>query len=974
MGTVTWSDPSKDENLDTKPKYNTVNTQLETTPTLSQTYAHDSVADKAAFAARLGMLDTYRGVKQLFNIQEDEMAEDMAKLNEYIANPEYGGTILAAYTGGLFGDPVGWLIPGMKAKNLWSATKAGLMVGALSSPIGYVDRAEGQTRLSNMAIGTAGGGVLSPAMFKFTNSLLPALKKGYSNFGVSIDTGKVADDLGIISKAASTVGANIGAPIYGGMKTVGTKIKKHPIGQGFGKYFIDNFGLPKEYVHAKMNRRQAENLWASKFDTIIAKYNELDLAENKLLYKLLTGEDIKMPGHLKDLTSEGRKLVDDLGQELVDIKILKKEVYEANKGKYLYRSYEKHQEPFVKRNMKAEKQIRVFGSEFMRRGETKVISKELKKGHIKDGWRVVSEDADARTVKVNRDWSKADREKMGEILSAGFAMAKTGNLMTNDIASFKFYDDISKMVIDGNKVARNVKPKDLEDVDSWVQMPTSNIKGTDVKEFGALSGKYVPKEIHHDLNVANQYKRWNRGDGQFGGLTKYHHKALQFWKRGKTTLNPTVHTNNVGSNFLLYDFLDGDWKKLRSAGGDFLKAKAKGEKSEDFKLAESLGVFDADMMSRELTDYETSIFKKYMSMKKKDDVQFSSMLQRGWNRVKEFAKRTPMDTLYQVEDQVFRLGAFKTKLAEGASPDEAARFARRSMLDYDISARGIRLLRESALPFIAYTYRVAPILGETAIKRPWKLAKWAAILQGANMVGQDISPGDYEKERRYQKELNMGYDLSSLGMPGVSNTLIKVPRKDKSQYLDATRFIPGGDILDIDSTGIHLPMVPAPLQPSFGAIGSLTKIATGFDTFSVSMVPGIGSDIPSYQAGERMNIVEKEFVPMYHQYTKLGNAIRAGGTPHPTKDDSTWQEAALNLVPGLKLKTYDKVQMKKFKMRVGMKYKNRMESLAKLLNKDFYDYKGGRISKEEYERSSKRIRASLKKLQAEARKALRKAK
>ena len=40
-----------------------------------------------------------------------------------------------------------------------------------------------------------------------------------------------------------------------------------------------------------------------------------------------------------------------------------------------------------------------------------------------------------------------------------------------------------------------------------------------------------------------------------------------------------------------------------------------GEKSEEFKLAESLGVFDADMMSRELTDYENSIFKKYMSMR-----------------------------------------------------------------------------------------------------------------------------------------------------------------------------------------------------------------------------------------------------------------------------------------------------------------------------------------------------------------------
>ena len=115
-----------------KPTYTPVNLNgIFQEPTLSQTYSHDSVADKAAFAARLGVGDTYRGIKQLFNIQEDEMAADMVKLNEYIADPEYGGTILAAYTAGLFGDPVVWVIPGMKAKNLWSATKSGMMVGAL---------------------------------------------------------------------------------------------------------------------------------------------------------------------------------------------------------------------------------------------------------------------------------------------------------------------------------------------------------------------------------------------------------------------------------------------------------------------------------------------------------------------------------------------------------------------------------------------------------------------------------------------------------------------------------------------------------------------------------------------------------------------------------------------------------------------------------------------------------------------------
>ena len=956
-------------NQDKKPTYTPVNLNgIAQEPTLSQTYSHDSVADKAAFAARLGVGDTYRGVKQLFNIQEDEMAADMAKLNEYIANPEYGGTILAAYTAGLFGDPVGWVIPGMKAKNLWSATKAGMMVGALSAPIGYVDKEAGNTRLSNTAYGIAGGGVLSPAMFKFSNSLLPAMKKGYSNLGVAIDTGKVAEDLGMISKGVAKVGANVGAPIYNQIKKGGTALKETEFGQTFGKYFIDNFGLPKAYVNAKMNRRQAEQQWASRFDEVVGKYATLGLADDKLLYKLLTGEETKMPGHLKDLTDEGRKLVDEIGQELVDLKILDKEVYKTNKGKYLYRSYEKHQDPYVKKRMGAEKEIRVFGAEFMRRGETKVIAKDLVGAHTKDGWRIVSEDVGAKTVKVNKDWSPEDRAKMGEVLSAGFAMAKTGNLMVNDISAFKFYDDIDKMIIDGSPISRSKKPADSGD--EWMQIPGTTIKGTDVKEFGSLSGKWVPKEVYTDLTVANSYKRWNRGDGSFGGLTKFHHKALQFWKRGKTTLNPTVHTNNVGSNFVLYDMLDGDWKKLRSAGGDFLRAGLKGEKSEDFKLAESLGVFDADMMSRELKDHEIAIFKKYMSLKNKDDAQFSSTLQRGWDKVKAFAKQTPMDTLYQVEDQVFRLGAFKTRLAMGESPDEAARFARRAMLDYEISAPGIRLLRESALPFIAYTYRVAPILAETALKRPWKMAKWALILQGANMVGEDIAPGDYELERKYQKELNMGYDLSSLGMPGVSSSLIKVPRTDKSQYLDTTRFIPGGDILDIEGSGIHIPMVPAPLQPSFGAIGSLAKAATGFDTFSKSMLPGVGSDIPSYETGARMNILEKEFLPMYHQWSKLSAAIKANGQKHPTKDDSTIKEAMLNLIPGIKLKTYDKDQMNKFKNRIGMKYTGQMESLTRLLNSSFKDYKGGRLSKEDYNKKVKSIRSELNKMKKKAQQAL----
>ena len=62
--------------------------------------------------------------------------------------------------------------------------------------------------------------------------------------------------------------------------------------------------------------------------------------------------------------------------------------------------------------------------------------------------------------------------------------------------------------------------------------------------------------------------------------------------------------------------------------------------------------------------------------------------------------------------------------------------------------------------------------------------------------------------------------------------------------------------------------------------------------------------------------------------------------------------------------------MKKLKMRVGMKYQNRMESLTKVLSKSYKDYKGGILSKEDYNKQQARIRKELKKLQAEARKGL----
>jgi len=81
------------------------------------------------------------------------------------------------------------------------------------------------------------------------------------------------------------------------------------------------------------------------------------------------------------------------------------------------------------------------------------------------------------------------------------------------------------------------------------------------------------------------------------------------------------------------------------------------------------------------------------------------------------------------------------------SPAEAALDARRAFIDYNIDAPAINWMRNTITPFLAYTYRIVPILAETAIVRPWKYAKWAGLGYGLNKLGS-LYGGGYEEAER----------------------------------------------------------------------------------------------------------------------------------------------------------------------------------------------------------------------------------
>jgi len=877
------------------PQQSNFSTQLELA-------GEESLEDKVAFAAQMGFGDTYRGVKQIFGINEEEMKRDQQRLERYLKDPENGGTIMAAYTAGLIGDPVGWVIPGMKAKNLATAAKAGIIMGSISGATGYVP--EDMTRLESTIYGATGGGVLSPTLFKFQTTLAPTLKKAWGD--------KVVPHIETLAKK------------------VADPVKKSRLGD-LGKYFIDDYGLPTAYVEKRKNKRINQEEYASRFTNVLNKFDDLTPEQDALLYRILNGQESKVPADLSTLTKESRKVVDDMGQEMVDLGLLDKAIYNENKGKYLYRSYKKTAVPEVKKMNREAGNIKILGGELMRRGKTKTIPANELRAHKLRGYKQVTGKDKGGMVTVNRDWTEAERKEMGEIVSASYGMAKTGQLMVNDAATYKFYDSIAK---DPELIWTPVNKRELAAgiPEGYIRVSTDKLPNTNINKYGNLAGKYIPKNVYDDLKSQDFFKKVWRGSW----LGDTNHKLNRWWKRTKTTLNPTVHVNNMMANTKHYDMADGNWQFARDSMKEILKKEGK-----DYELAKSLGVFNADLNKNELTEGVNKYLRKYLSQgaQNTDDLTFMEKMIERAKYVGAQLQDTPFDRIYSQEDNVFRLGLFKTRLAAGDTPEEAAKFSRKWMIDYEVHAPAIKALRELPLPFITYSYRAAPLLAEVAYKKPWKIAKWGAILYGANQIGIDISGGETERDRRLLEESTQNNKLYGMGFAPLQ---IKLPRTDRDQYLDVNRWYPLSDVMETETQGFGIPGLPAPLQPSGGAFGGVAKVVTGFDTFSGKFEPGVGSGVFTEEVKGRAGLFFKEFFPGVNQYNKIKASMADGY--HPSKDDYSVGEALLNSF-GVKVKTLD---ANKLMQRAGYKYKSRMDSLARDARRVQADFYGGRVSREDF--------------------------
>ncbi|MCV0395491.1 MAG: hypothetical protein K5872_22345 [Rhizobiaceae bacterium] len=785
---------------------------------------------------------------------------------------------------------------------------------------------------------------------------------------------------------------------------------------------IDRYGLDPAYVDRERKRALDERRTMLKGAEILKTLQDGKVGpeEARVLQAVLTGENVA-DADMKRLAVPIRQAIDELGQEAVSLGLLSPEAYERNRGAYLHRVYARHeaeQNALSKMvgKMMGRSRKKIIGDQFKGRGIFLDVGfdrltkddpewKEGRRGKPGKGekFRIldrVQDDMQGGKAKVTdrvfwpadrkvpkdfeayrdsgtweirgerggkavlwRDYTKAEREKMGEIMDARYTIGKTFMLMAHDLATGRFYKDIAE----NEEWARSTEPatawKDAGEVNryaidpalEWVRVPETAIPDSGGKKrWGGLAGKWVRAEIWRDLNEIDIMSRpttWRT--------------LLTQWKLNKTARSPVVHMNNVMSNMVFMDLADIRAQDLVAGMRSYIKG------DRHYEEAAANGAFGSDMMSQEIRD---NVLKPILDEITRDMqagtansfLARAKMMGKFADRLWTWAKTADrkMIDAYRAEDEVFRMATYMRRRQIGDSPKDAADFARQQFLDYDIRAPWVNAARNSVLPFLSYTYRAAPLVAKAIVTRPWKLGKYFAVAYALNALAYAWDDeGDEEKERASLRDEEQGFTW--IGVP----RMMRMPFRNEDGlpvFLDIRRWIPAGDIFDTGQGSSAIP-IPAPLQ--FGGplmIGA--EIALNKQGFTGEEITNDLTDTWFEKAGKIGDYLWKAWlpsaawVPGSWYWEKIGNAAKgatdASGRPYDLPS------AAASSV-GIKLKPQDVEQGLHWQgygiQKVEQELKAQARRLARQRERNL-------ISKDEFEKGMRSITTKFERLEDRARK------
>lgn len=538
-------------------------------------------------------------------------------------------------------------------------------------------------------------------------------------------------------------------------------------------------------------------------------------------------------------------------------------------------------------------------------------------------------DTKGNKLVVWRDFTKQEREAMGEIDEARYAIAKTLHGMIHDIETGKYLEWLAQNhakkegeAIDGAIVEASTSMVSTFKRGQWVRVPETIIPGTKVKKYGVLAGRYLPGPIWNDVRQTVGFRN--------APLGETYATVHRFWKMSKTALSPAVHMNNVMANFVMADWHDVTaghivkalrlmaskdpaaqevWARFGEAGGT-VGTFAVNELQKE-QLRPLLEALEKEVgLAGEVAGKVGVIAAMQHMMRLQFPAAFDALKGSKSGQITAKGARLMLDA-YEAEDQVFRLAAWLKAKEDGASDMQAGKVARKSFLDYRINAPWVQMMRGTFLPFIAFTYRAAPMALEIAAKKPWKLMKLGLVAGLLNAIGYGLSGGDEDEERKLLPEEKAG------SIWGLTPKLIRMPWNSDAikdgvkvgedpVFLDVRRWIPVGDIFDTGATNAAVPLLPS-MMPG-GPLALLAEFSlnkTGFTGKPITLE----TDTPLEKATKTADWLYKAFAPNIavlpgtYAWTAIANA--GGGKTDSFGREQSLTQAIVSSV-GIKVGSYPK--------------------------------------------------------------------